>query len=98
MFFFCIGPGRGKMKECYHQTCDSVRNGHRGDFANMDFYYHTVQALLDTTLDISNSKCRNNYFKKASSFRNLRSSSARLYFNSHLMVIMLITLIYFASI
>ncbi|TRY61476.1 hypothetical protein TCAL_04393 [Tigriopus californicus] len=51
------GPDRGQMQECYHNPCDSVRNGFRARFANYDFYAHTIQAVLDTALDITQGTC-----------------------------------------
>jgi len=53
------GPLRGQMVECYHQACDSVRGPYTGSFADMDFYEHTVQTLLNTMLEMSKSQCLN---------------------------------------
>jgi len=53
------GPLRGRMVECYHQACDSVRGPYTGSFADMDFYEHTVQALLNTMVEMSKSQCLN---------------------------------------
>jgi len=53
------GPLRGRMVECYHQACDSVRGPYTGSFADMDFYEHTVQTLLNTMLEMSKSQCLN---------------------------------------
>jgi len=53
------GPLRGKMVECYHKACDSVRGPYTASFADMDFYEHTVQTLLNTILEMSKSQCLN---------------------------------------
>ena len=53
------GPLRGKMAECYHQACDSVRSPYEASFADMDFYVHFVQTLLNTMLEVSKSQCLN---------------------------------------
>ena len=47
------------MVECYHQACDSVRSPYTGSFADMGFYKHTVQTLLNTMLEMSKSQCLN---------------------------------------
>ena len=54
-----LGPLRGKMIECYHHACDSVRGPYTGSFADMDFYENTVQTLLNTMLEMSKSQCLN---------------------------------------
>ena len=53
------GPLRGKMVECYHQACDSVRSPYDASFADLDFYLQTVQTLLNTMLEMSKSQCMN---------------------------------------
>ena len=47
------------MVECYHKACDSVRGPYTASFADMDFYEHTVQTLLNTVLEMSKSQCLN---------------------------------------
>ena len=47
------------MVECYHSACDSVRGPYTGSFADMKFYKHTVQTLLNTMLEMSKSQCLN---------------------------------------
>ena len=59
MNYVLAGPLRGRMVECYHQACDSVRGPYTGSFADMDFYEHTVQALLNTMVEMSKSQCLN---------------------------------------
>ena len=51
------GPLRGKMAECYHSACDSVRGPYDASFANMDFYKKTVQTILNAVLELSKSRC-----------------------------------------
>ena len=48
------------MVECYHQACDSVRGPYADNaYSDMDFYEHTVQALLNTMVEMSKSQCLN---------------------------------------
>ncbi len=47
------------MKDCYHRPCDSARPPNKAEFANFDFYFQLVRALLDTTMDISGAQCKN---------------------------------------
>lgn len=51
------GPSRGKMQECYHSACDSVKSPYGAEFANMEFYTQIVQALLNTVIEMSKSQC-----------------------------------------
>ena len=54
---FFSGPLRGKMAECYHSACDSVRGPYDASFANMDFYQKTVQTILNSVVEMSKSRC-----------------------------------------
>ena len=47
------GPYRGAMRECYHASCDSVRGENSGDFADFEFYAHTVRALTRAVSDLA---------------------------------------------
>ena len=51
------GPSRGKMIECYHNACDSVRGPYDANFANMEFYQQIVQTLLNSIIELSKSQC-----------------------------------------
>lgn len=59
LFLICLFTGfsRGQMINCYHKPCDSIRPPHRGEFANFEFYKHTLQTLLHTTIELSKSSC-----------------------------------------
>ena len=59
MFFQSSGPLRGKMIECYHKACDSVRAPYNANFADMGFYQHVVQTLLSSVIELSKSTCLN---------------------------------------
>lgn len=48
------------MKNCYHSHCDSIRNGHTAEFANFTFFRDTVQTMVDTVLELSESQCTAN--------------------------------------
>ena len=61
---FCLlvsGPHRGGSQSCYHAECDSVRNGNSAPFADEDFFLHTVQTLLDTTVELSQAQCQDGF-------------------------------------
>ena len=45
------------MVNCYHKPCDSIRPPHRAEFANIEFYKHTLQTLVYTTIELSKSSC-----------------------------------------
>jgi hypothetical protein len=48
------------MAECYHSACDSVRRPYTAKFADMPFYKHIVQTLLNTMIEMSKSQCLRN--------------------------------------
>ncbi len=43
--------------ECYHKACDSVRGPYNANFADMTFYQHIVQTLLNSVIELSKSVC-----------------------------------------
>ena len=45
------------MTLCYHQPCDSIRKPYDADFANLEFYKHLVQTLLNSVLELSKASC-----------------------------------------
>lgn len=51
------GPYRGVMQECYHQACDSSSDNKRLKFASKKFLVKTCQALIDSTISLSQSVC-----------------------------------------
>ena len=51
--FLLSGPLRGKMRECYHQKCDSMRNGNKAEFADFRFLSKTVRTLVATAKELT---------------------------------------------
>jgi len=51
------GPYRGVMQECYHQACDSSLDNAKLKFADKRFLARTCQALIDSTISLSQSVC-----------------------------------------
>ena len=45
------------MTECYHMPCDSIRPPFKADFADFKFYQNTVQATLQTAIELSRAQC-----------------------------------------
>ena len=46
------------MASCYHRPCDSVRAPYDASFViDFEFFRHTVQALLNTVLELSRANC-----------------------------------------
>jgi len=53
-----LGPARGVMDACYHQTCDSLRfNDTVSSFASTDMLVKTTQAMIDTIVDATGAVC-----------------------------------------
>ena len=60
-----LGPYRGVMRECYHQSCDSSTDNQLSKFANVTFLTKTCQALIYSVIDLSESQCmaqRDNFY------------------------------------
>jgi len=51
------GPYRGGMTECYHGPCD-IYNPRKKNSINWTFFLHTTQTLIDTVVELSESRCK----------------------------------------
>ncbi|XP_032776935.2 uncharacterized protein LOC116915901 [Daphnia magna] len=92
-------PYRGIMQECYHQECDSSSANDDSKFADVRFLKKTCQALIDSMVSLSESKClsqsqaaETNKLRRRANAKQSTSSGSHLFASSLLPSLFAITL------